>query len=95
MAQGRSVMYRRGHTVHGRGENPQEWRGFVEVWREAIQLNRIVVDLLGEAGLPAISLPPSSSTMARDGQVEIWNMTPLRKHGCQLAAGGIWGCGVR
>jgi len=57
----------------------QEWRGFVEVWREAIQLNRIVVDLLGEAGLPAISLPPSSSTMARDGQVESWNMTPLRK----------------
>ncbi len=57
----------------------QEWRGFVEVWREAIQLNRIVVDLLGEAGLPAISLPPSSSTMARDGQVETWNLTPVQK----------------
>jgi isopentenyl phosphate kinase len=56
----------------------QEWRGFVEVWREAIQLNRIVIDVLGEAGLPAISLPPSSSTMARDGQVETWNLTPLQ-----------------
>jgi len=57
----------------------KEWRGFVEVWREAIQLNRIVVDVLGEAGLPAISLPPSSSTVARDGLVETWNLTPLRR----------------
>lgn len=57
----------------------QEWRGFVEVWREAVQLNRIVVDALGEAGLPAISLPPSASTVARDGQVEAWNLTPVRR----------------
>jgi isopentenyl phosphate kinase len=57
----------------------QEWRGFVEVWREAVQLNRIVVDALGEAGLPAISLPPSSSTVARDGQVESWNLAPVRR----------------
>jgi len=57
----------------------QEWRGFVEVWREAVQLNRIVVDALGEAGLPAISLPPSSSTLARDGQVESWNLAPVRR----------------
>ncbi len=57
----------------------QEWRGFVEVWREAVQLNRIVVDALGEAGLPAISLPPSSSTVACDGQVEAWNLAPVRR----------------
>ena len=57
----------------------QEWRGFVEVWREAVELNRIVVDALGEAGLPAISLPPSSSTVARDGQVETWNLAPVRR----------------
>jgi isopentenyl phosphate kinase len=56
----------------------QEWGGFVEVWREAVQLNRIVVDALGEAGLPAISLPPSSSMVAHDGQVESWNMAPIR-----------------
>jgi isopentenyl phosphate kinase len=57
----------------------QEWRGFVEVWREAVQLNRIVVEALGEAGLPVISLPPSASTVARDGQVEAWNLTPVRR----------------
>jgi isopentenyl phosphate kinase len=57
----------------------QEWCGFVEVWREAVQLNRIVVDALGEAGLPAISLPPSSSTLAQDGQVETWNLAPVRR----------------
>lgn len=57
----------------------QEWRGFVEVWREAVQLNRMVVDVLGEAGLPAISLPPSSSAVAHDGQVETWNLAPVRR----------------
>jgi isopentenyl phosphate kinase len=56
-----------------------EWLGFVEVWREAVELNRIVVDALGEAGLPAISLPPSSSTVARDGQVETWNLAPVHR----------------
>jgi isopentenyl phosphate kinase len=57
----------------------QEWHGFVEVWREAVQLNRIVVNALGEAGLPAMSLPPSSSTLARDGLVETWNLEPMRR----------------
>jgi len=56
----------------------QEWQGFVEVWREALMLNRIVVDALGQAGLPAISLPPSASALAHDGQVEAWNLAPLR-----------------
>jgi isopentenyl phosphate kinase len=57
----------------------QEWLGFVEVWREAVQLDRVVVDALGEAGLPAISLPPSASTFARNGQVESWNLAPVRR----------------
>jgi isopentenyl phosphate kinase len=57
----------------------QEWLGFVDVWREAVQLNRIVVDALGEAGLPAISLPPSASTVVHAGQVETWNLAPVRR----------------
>ena len=60
-------------------QTEEEWRGFVEVWREAVELNRIVVDALGEAGLPVISLPPSSSTVAHDGRVESWNLEPVRR----------------
>jgi isopentenyl phosphate kinase len=55
-----------------------QWRGFLEVWREAAALNRIVVDVLNEAGLPVITFPPSSCISARDGQVFKWNLAPLQ-----------------
>jgi isopentenyl phosphate kinase len=35
---------------------PEEWQGFVQVWREASALNRLVVEALAEAGLPAFFL---------------------------------------
>jgi len=56
----------------------QDWAGFVEVWREAAALNRIVVDHLSAAGLPIIAFPPSASVTARDGQVELWHLAPIR-----------------
>jgi isopentenyl phosphate kinase len=54
-----------------------EWQGFAEVWWEAIALNRLVMDALHEAGLPAISFPPVASVTAHDAQVAAWNLTPL------------------
>ena len=57
---------------------PEQWRGFAQVWLEANALNRLVVDALVEAGLPAISFPPSASVTACDGQVAAWDLTPLR-----------------
>jgi len=57
---------------------PQEWLGFAEVWREAAALNRLVVDALAEAGLPVISLPPSASVYAQDGEVALWNLAPIQ-----------------
>jgi len=56
----------------------EEWQGFVDVWQEAVALNHLVVDALGEAGLPAIALPPLASVTARDGRVETWDLSPLR-----------------
>ena len=56
---------------------PQEWRGFVEVWWEAITLNRYVMDALHTAGLPVVSLPPVGSVIAQDGQVAAWDLSPL------------------
>lgn len=57
--------------------NPHEWQGFAEVWGEAIALNRLVMDALRVAGLPAIAFPPVASVTARDAQVLDWNLTPL------------------
>ena len=56
---------------------PEEWQGFVEVWRQATALNHLVVEALGDAGLPAFSLPPSASVTARDGQIAAWDLKPL------------------
>ncbi len=58
---------------------PQEWRGFVDVWREAAALNALVMDVLWKAGLPAIALPPSAALMAQDGRVLEWNCSPIRQ----------------
>lgn len=58
---------------------PQEWVGFVEVWREAAALNRLVVDALAAAGLPAMPFQPSASVVAQDGRVAAWDLTPLRR----------------
>ncbi len=54
-----------------------EWQGFIEVWREASELNRYVVSALLDAGLPAISFPPSSSVIAADGYIVSWDITPI------------------
>ncbi len=56
----------------------EEWLGFAEVWREASTLNRLVLEALHTAGLPAVAFPPSASIIARDGQVESWNLEPLQ-----------------
>ena len=56
---------------------PQQWIGFFEVWRDAAVLNRLVVEALMKAGLPAIALPPSAAIIAHDGQVERWDLGPL------------------
>jgi isopentenyl phosphate kinase len=58
-------------------QTSEEWRGFVEVWKEAAALNHIVVDALFSAGLPVIALPASASVEASDGQVSSWNLAPL------------------
>jgi isopentenyl phosphate kinase len=58
-------------------DSDQGWRGFAEVWYEAAALNRIVIDALQNAGLPAIAFPPSAAVTVRDGQVTDWNLSPL------------------
>ena len=60
------------------------WKGFAEVWYQASSLNRHVMEALHKAGLRTIALPPSGSVIASDGQVAVWETTPIRM---ALAAG--------
>jgi isopentenyl phosphate kinase len=54
------------------------WRGFAEVWYMASALNRLVIEALRNAGLPAVTLAPISAVTARDGQVAAWDLNPLK-----------------
>jgi isopentenyl phosphate kinase len=73
-----------GHTaakMHGTRDGVHDargWQGFAEVWYQASTLNRFVVDALHNAGIPAITLAPSANVIASDGQVALWETTPIR-----------------
>jgi len=54
------------------------WKGFAEVWYQASALNRFVMKALHKAQISTISLPPSSSVIASDGKVLVWETTPIR-----------------
>jgi len=54
------------------------WRGFAEVWYQASALNRLVMEALNRAGLPAITLSPVASITARNGMVFNWNPFPIQ-----------------
>ncbi len=36
------------------------------------------MDILSQAGLPVVSFPPSASITAQNGQVQSWDIAPLR-----------------
>ncbi len=64
------------HTRQG-VQSASQWSGFIEVWRQATELNHLVLQALEKAGLPALVFPPSSMVLARQGAVEKWELEPL------------------
>jgi isopentenyl phosphate kinase len=54
------------------------WKGFAEVWYQASALNRYMMKALHNADVRAIALPPSSSVIASEGSVSVWENTPIR-----------------
>lgn len=66
------------HNTRAGVRTSQEWDGFITVWRQAAALNRIVMDALADAGLPALAFPPSAAASARDGDLVSWNLDPIR-----------------
>jgi len=51
--------------------------GFALTAAAALRLNRIVVDTLLEADVPAVSLQPSASLRSANGQITHWETTPI------------------
>lgn len=60
-------------------DDHRDWVGFTEVWAAAQALNRLVIDRLRAAGLPALSLPPSASAVCRDGELDELAVEPIRR----------------
>lgn len=54
-----------------------EWRGFAEVSHVASELNRLVVDALRAAGVPALRIQPSASAVCHDGELRILAERPI------------------
>ncbi len=59
--------------------SPEQWLGFAEVWRQASMLHRLVIEALAQAGLPAVSFPPSAGVLAREGKIVRWELKPLQR----------------
>jgi isopentenyl phosphate kinase len=56
-----------------------EWRGFAEVWKDARELNEIVIDALVQAGLPVVAFPASAIVTTAKRAVLHWEMETLQK----------------
>lgn len=59
--------------------SPEEWLGFIQVWHAASALHRLVIEALGNAGVPALSFPPSACLTSSGGHIQNWDTSPLRK----------------
>lgn len=74
-----------GHTAakkHGTRDGVHtldQWYGFAEVKYQAAELTRYVIQTLMEAGLPAISLHPSSSVVSNRRKVTAHNVLTMQK----------------
>lgn len=58
--------------------SPQDWLAYAETARAAAELNRLVVDALGRAGVPALPIQPSASAHCRDGELHRLGIRPIR-----------------
>lgn len=51
----------------------QGWNDFAEVWYQASHLNRLVVEALRKAGIPAVTISPFSSITTSNGKIMKWD----------------------
>ncbi|MCW5882867.1 MAG: isopentenyl phosphate kinase family protein [Anaerolineae bacterium] len=59
-------------------DGPVNWRAYAEVGAAAARLNRLVTDALLAVAVPAVTVQPSASAVARDGRLVDMALTPLQ-----------------
>lgn len=59
--------------------SPLEWHGFAEVWKDARELDELVLNALGRAGLPVIAFPASAIVTTANRRVLHWETETLQK----------------
>ncbi len=67
------------YDTHEGVDTPEGWQGFARVSAAALQLDRIVVEIFVEAGVPALSLQPSASALAQRGDLVQLDLGPIRR----------------
>lgn len=67
------------HGTRDGVQTKEQWMGFAEVRLQAAELNRHVVTSLFEAGLPAMSFPPSASMVSDKRKVIHHNVETIRR----------------
>jgi isopentenyl phosphate kinase len=65
--------YARRYGVHTGIAASGDWMGFALTAAAALRLNRIVVDQLLAAGVPALALQPSASLLSKQGALAEWD----------------------
>jgi isopentenyl phosphate kinase len=71
--------YARRYGIHTGIAPGADWMGFALTAAAALRLNRIVVDELLAAGVPALALQPSASLLSRQGTLAEWNTAAITR----------------
>jgi isopentenyl phosphate kinase len=70
-------VYAARYGVHRGLALDADWIGYALTARAALRLNRIVVDALLAASVPALSVQPSAALTSRGGELESWNVDTI------------------
>ncbi|MCG8349897.1 MAG: isopentenyl phosphate kinase [Chloroflexales bacterium] len=65
------------YGIHRGLDASANWMGFALTAAAALRLNRIIVDALLAAGVPALSLQPSASLASAAGKLVNWQIEPI------------------
>ncbi len=65
------------YQTHAGVETPEDWAGFLEVWRAARELHEICLQIFKSADLPVMSFSPSASALCKDGSLMEMAVTPI------------------
>jgi isopentenyl phosphate kinase len=72
-------MEARKYGTVGGVKTAEDWAGFAAVWAAADSLNRLMMDALAAAGVPAIRIAPSSNAILDNGQILEISGEPVRR----------------